>query len=161
MKEKAFAKQSKGQAAELSAGQAGEKLAAYEAERLGLEILARNYRNGKQGEVDIVARDGAFIVFIEVKTRRHDNLLSGSATEHTGQQAINGRKRQKIMTTAFAYLREHPRQAHTARLHLRFDLMLVDFYLSRSMMREYLVAGDLVALDERSRILHFRDIFQH
>lgn len=158
MKEKAFAKQLK---EGLTAGEAGEKLAAFEAERLGMEILSRNYRNGKRGEVDIIARDGAFIVFVEVKTRRHENLLSGSASEHTGQQAVNQHKRQKIMTTAFAYLREHPREAHTARLHLRFDLMLVDFYLSRSIMREYLEAGDLVALDERCRISHIKDIFQY
>lgn len=49
-------------------GAYGERVAArYLAER-GWEVLERNWR-GRSGELDIVARDGADLVFVEVKTR--------------------------------------------------------------------------------------------
>jgi putative endonuclease len=50
-------------------GQQGEELAAEHLERLGYEILQRNFRT-RWGELDIVARDGSTLVFCEVKARR-------------------------------------------------------------------------------------------
>lgn len=50
-------------------GRSGEELATEHLTGLGWEILARNWRAGRK-EVDIIARDGSQIVFIEVKTRR-------------------------------------------------------------------------------------------
>jgi len=52
-----------------SLGSAGEELAATFLERHRYRILERNFRC-KGGEIDIVARDGKTIVFIEVKTRK-------------------------------------------------------------------------------------------
>jgi putative endonuclease len=52
-------------------GRRGEELAARHLERLGLEVLDRNVRL-PGGEIDIVAREGAEIVFVEVKTRIGD-----------------------------------------------------------------------------------------
>lgn len=52
-----------------SLGRAGEELAAQYLAREGLEILERNFRV-REGEIDLVARDGDIIVFVEVKTRR-------------------------------------------------------------------------------------------
>lgn len=49
-------------------GQRGEELAARHLIGLGYTILARNWRSGRQ-ELDIIARDGDQVVFIEVKTR--------------------------------------------------------------------------------------------
>jgi putative endonuclease len=49
-------------------GRFGEQLAVGHLETAGLEILARNWRC-RQGELDIVARDGSQLVFVEVKTR--------------------------------------------------------------------------------------------
>ena len=49
-------------------GRHGEQLAARHLETAGLEILARNWRC-RAGELDIVARDGPVLVFVEVKTR--------------------------------------------------------------------------------------------
>src|SRR5262249_29697539 len=60
------------------AGQAWEKLAARELSRAGYRILARNYRT-KAGEIDLVARDGRTLCFVEVKGRR--SLAYGTAAE--------------------------------------------------------------------------------
>jgi putative endonuclease len=49
-------------------GRFGEQLAVGHLEAAGLEILARNWRC-REGELDIVARDGSELVFVEVKTR--------------------------------------------------------------------------------------------
>src|SRR5438874_2684714 len=49
-------------------GTAGEEAAAAELQAAGYEILRRNYRCA-DGEVDLIAREGDVIVFVEVKTR--------------------------------------------------------------------------------------------
>ena len=55
-------------AAHLKLGKRGETLACRYLRMKNIEILLRNYRN-KRGEIDIIARDGNIICFIEVKTR--------------------------------------------------------------------------------------------
>ncbi|GLF99006.1 YraN family protein [Streptomyces yaizuensis] len=51
-------------------GRYGEDLAARLLIRAGMTVLARNWRYGRAGEIDIVARDGDTLVVCEVKTRR-------------------------------------------------------------------------------------------
>ncbi|MET9345120.1 YraN family protein [Streptomyces termitum] len=51
-------------------GRYGEDLAARRLTATGLRVLARNWRHGRTGEIDIVARDGDTLVICEVKTRR-------------------------------------------------------------------------------------------
>lgn len=51
-------------------GDAGETTAAGYLARRGFRLLARNVRISRIGEIDIVALDGAELVFVEVKTRR-------------------------------------------------------------------------------------------
>ncbi|MGZ5082557.1 MAG: YraN family protein, partial [Usitatibacter sp.] len=51
-----------------AAGGAAEESAARFLERNGLVIVARNYRT-RQGEIDLVAREGATLVFVEVRMR--------------------------------------------------------------------------------------------
>lgn len=51
-------------------GNLGEKMARQYLRRQGRKILYCNYRGPKGGELDIVARDGEVLTFIEVKTRR-------------------------------------------------------------------------------------------
>lgn len=63
----------------------------------GYKILARNYVN-KIGEIDIIAKDGDYIVFVEVKARL--SRAYGDPLE-----AIDERKQMKVRQVATAYLR--------------------------------------------------------
>jgi putative endonuclease len=81
----------------LRLGARGEKLACAFLRRQGYKILYRNFRARHGGEVDIVCRDGDTLVFIEVKTRRHDDLVRPS-------EAINAAKRKLISRGALAWL---------------------------------------------------------
>lgn len=51
-------------------GKYGEDLAARRLTEAGMTVLRRNWRCGRSGEIDIVARDGEVLVVCEVKTRR-------------------------------------------------------------------------------------------
>jgi putative endonuclease len=77
----------------------GEDLACAELERLGYAIIARRYRR-HLGELDIIARDGATLVFIEVKTR--DGYDFGEAAE-----AVTFVKRRRMTQVALDYLARH------------------------------------------------------
>ena len=64
-------------------GKSGENYACWELERRGYEILDRRYRT-RVGEIDIVARDGETLAFIEVKARRSGRF--GPPVEAVGPQ---------------------------------------------------------------------------
>ena len=55
-------------------GNYGERVAADSLRAGGCRILAKNFRGPRRGEVDIVARDGKLLLFIEVKTRREGGV---------------------------------------------------------------------------------------
>ncbi len=79
-----------------AAGSAAEARAArYLAER-GLAIVARNWRT-RLGEIDLVARDGATLVFVEVRLR-NDARFGGAAA------SVDARKRARIEAAARQYL---------------------------------------------------------
>ena len=63
----------------------------------GYKILERNFRS-RLGEIDIIAKDGDCIVFIEVKTRK--NNVFGNASEY-----VTYSKQKKIIKTAKYYLK--------------------------------------------------------
>ena len=73
-----------------------EKLAAEHQKREGYEILARNYAY-RGGELDIVARDGNTIVFVEVKSVWNNQQGNPAAR-------VNGKKQYKIWQTACHFL---------------------------------------------------------
>jgi putative endonuclease len=97
-----------------SLGKIGENLACGELERRGYAILARRYRR-RGGEIDIVARDGATLVFIEVKARDGRDFGDGA-------EAVTIRKRQRIVTTAMDYVMRNVGQECAC----RFDVVVVD-----------------------------------
>ncbi len=99
--------------ARVAFGKTGEDLACQELERLGYEILARRYRI-RGAEIDIIARDGPTIVFVEVKAR--DGRHFGEAAE-----AVTWRKRRRIVAAARNYVMEH--RAHDC--PCRFDVVTV------------------------------------
>lgn len=94
-------------------GDAGEALAEKFLRRKGYRILARNWRI-PAAEVDLVARDGGCLVFVEVKSV-HDG-----GVEPVDQ--VTAHKRRKLTEAAHAYL-ARTRGAAPA----RFDVVTVDF----------------------------------
>lgn len=71
-------------------GARGEDLAVRHLEDIGLDVLERNWRH-RSGELDIIAREGDTVVFVEVKTR--SGLGYGTPAEavtHTKQVRIRG-----------------------------------------------------------------------
>lgn len=80
----------------LNIAKIGESLAAEHLKACGCKILAQNYR-AKRGEIDLIVRDGEFIVFVEVKTRR--SLQFGLP-----QEAVTIQKQRQISKVALAYL---------------------------------------------------------
>ena len=77
-------------------GKVGENKAAAFLKKQGIKILERNYKNNF-GEIDIIAKDGEYTVFIEVKTRTDSAFGVPS-------EAVDYRKRQKYGLIAKAYL---------------------------------------------------------
>lgn len=92
-------------------GELGEILAAKHLRQLGRKVLFRNYRGLHRGEVDIVARHGQTLTFVEVKTRT-------SAAFGRPADAVNAEKRRLIQRGAQDWLR----QLGNPRLSFRFDI---------------------------------------
>ena len=101
-----------------AAGHWGEALAARYLEKRGSQVVARNWRC-RFGELDLVARKGSFLCFVEVKLRR-------SAAYGTAGEAVDGRKQQKLRTAAQLYLAQRPTE-----LQPRFDV--VEIYAPQGM----------------------------
>jgi len=94
-------------------GQKGEEAAARHLQSLGYVILERRFRT-RAGEIDLVARDGNTLVFVEVKART--SLACGRPAE-----AVDARKRGRIARVASLYLaRECGRESPC-----RFDVVEV------------------------------------
>ena len=96
-------------------GKEGEELAVSFLAEKGFEIVERNYRFGK-GELDIIAREKDFLVFVEVKSR--ESLEYGLPEE-----AITKRKMAQIRKIAEAYLAEKS----ITNENIRFDVVAILF----------------------------------
>jgi putative endonuclease len=93
-----------------TAGKRGEEFAAEHFARLGFEVLARNHRT-RFGELDLVAFDGATLVFVEVKTRRCGG--------REPWESLHDRKQSQVRRMAIAWLTEGTDRPYGA--ELRFD----------------------------------------
>ena len=98
-----------------SLGKMGEDLACAELRRRGYAILERRYRT-RHGEIDIIARDEATIVFVEVKARSGSDF-GGSAA------AVTAWKQQRIAQMATDFLARRQLLDEPC----RFDVVTVDF----------------------------------
>jgi putative endonuclease len=89
-----------------SVGRRGEEHAAAYLAGLGYTIVARNWRT-RQGELDIVAQDGRWLVFAEIRTRQR---ARGQTTPHFGvpEESVTAAKQARLAAMADAYLFEHP-----------------------------------------------------
>lgn len=67
-------------------GKAGEDFVAQYLKSKGYIIIKRNWRDSRYGEIDIVAENRDFIVFVEVKTRQKESLVSGLEAVDFGKQ---------------------------------------------------------------------------
>lgn len=94
-------------------GKSGEEKAAEFLREKGFRVVARNYRT-RIGEVDLICKDGEQIVFVEVKTRR--SLAFGD-----GAEAVNHRKREKLIKAAQLFLKSIRREDAP----FRFDVVSV------------------------------------
>jgi putative endonuclease len=100
-------------ATRVALGKVGEDLACAELERRGYAVLARRYRR-RGGEIDIIARDGSTIVFVEVKAREGRQFGDGV-------DAITAIKRRRIAQLALDYLARH----HLIDRPCRFDVVSI------------------------------------
>lgn len=82
-----------------SKGRLGEDAVCRLLEQRRHEILARNYHR-RCGEIDIISKCGGFVVFTEVKSRKHGSMISGL-------EAVDRRKQEKIVRTADIWLSEN------------------------------------------------------
>ena len=95
-------------------GGSNEQKAADYLEEQGHEILTMNYRC-KDGEIDIISRDGAYLVFTEVKYR--------SSTEFgRPSDAVDYKKKKRVSNAAYFYTVTHGLGADTP---VRFDVVVL------------------------------------
>jgi putative endonuclease len=112
-------------------GKAGEDLACGELQRRGYEIVARRYRR-RGGELDIIARDGRTMVFVEVKARETRDF--GEAAE-----AVTWTKRRRMAQLALDYLARH-RLLDSA---CRFDVVSIHLEAGQPVIEVFQNAFDL------------------
>jgi putative endonuclease len=93
-------------------GHGGESLAAFRLNLVGYRILARRYRT-RLGEIDLIARRGGVLAFVEVK--RRDQAIAA-------MEAVTPQARIRIRRAAELFLQRHPALAGLA---LRFDVMVI------------------------------------
>lgn len=133
-------------------GAAGEAAAVAHLQANGLRVLARNWRNPKDAreEIDLVARDGDVLVFVEVKTRAAGARVSG-------YHAVNKRKKAVLLRACRAYLG----RLRPAARHYRFDVVEV----AHAVDTQRLAATQAMRIDPRvsslrdgMEVWHYRDV---
>lgn len=93
-------------------GKTGEEYVANLLEKRGCRIMCRNYHS-RFGEIDIIAQDGGYLTFVEVKTR-------GNNCFGVPQEAVTASKQRKLILTAARYLSKND-----SGLQPRFDVAVV------------------------------------
>ncbi|MEQ9100529.1 MAG: YraN family protein [Imperialibacter sp.] len=100
-----------------SVGKKGEIIATDHLRKAGYEIIAKNYRAGR-GEIDIIAKLSATLIFVEVKTRSNGKF-------GYPEEAVTQKKADKLIETAQAYMEEVNWEGN-----IRFDIISVDLQRS-------------------------------
>lgn len=100
---------------EAATGKHAESVAAEFLEKSNLTIICKNYRID-DGEIDIIARDGSYWVFCEVKYRDHESFAAVL-------DQIKPQQCRRVRQTARYYLFSHHIDEHTAAI--RFDVIAI------------------------------------
>lgn len=100
----------------------GESVAAIHLESLGYQIISRNWR-APQGEIDLIAQLNQLVVFVEVKTRRGNDM-------GTPEEGLTPAKSRKLIALADYYMAEHNLDADW-----RIDLVAVELDKSGKLLR--------------------------
>ena len=111
-------------------GNFGEDSAVKYLRRKRYRILERNYVTGKL-EIDIIARKGKEIVFIEVKTRSVESLDSDMPYGRPSD-AVNLEKKRNTVNAAYAYMRKNPSE-----LNMRIDV--IEVYLDKNAKKPHIL----------------------
>jgi putative endonuclease len=115
---------SSARAAHLTTGIRGEREALFYLRKTGYTVVAQRWKSTKlRGDVDLIAWDGAWLCFIEVKTR------TGRDPMAPAESAVDEDKREMMRKMARVYLRGFPRQLRDE-VPVRFDVVSV--YLQAS-----------------------------
>lgn len=101
-------------------GREGEAWAARHLAKHGYKVLYRNFTPDNGGEIDLVCRHGAVLVFVEVKTR-------SSADFGTPYESLRAAQKQKIILGALEWLR----LLHNPDVLFRFDVVEVRHYANK------------------------------
>ena len=107
-----------GMPAHLATGERGELEALLHLRKMGYTIVARRWKTAKlRGDVDLIAWDGEWLCFVEVKTRsRRDEM--------TAESAVDGEKQDMLRRMARSYLRGFPEKLRKE-VPVRFDVVSV------------------------------------
>lgn len=105
----------------LAQGKRGEDIAARYLEQRGMRVIARNFRT-REGEIDLICRDGRETVFVEVKYRT--SSLFGAPEE-----AVTWTKLSRLKRAISAYLAKHPARRY------RLDVVAIEELEDRSNVR--------------------------
>jgi putative endonuclease len=112
-----------GTAKHLATGARGEREALFYLRKLGYAVVARRWRSPKlRGDVDLIAWDGEWLCFVEVKTRSARDLV-------TAEAAIDEEKEEMLRRMARAYLRGFAEEARGS-IPVRFDVVSVYLHTS-------------------------------
>lgn len=126
-------------------GRFGEDLAVKLLRKKGYKILERNYRAG-HNEIDIIAENKEYTVFVEVKTRTEHPVYGFEYGDPS--QAVNSAKQRRTVQAAKAYLYKRDGNEEHDRM-IRFDI--IEVYL-----RDRLFATSPALL----KIEHMEDAFR-
>jgi putative endonuclease len=118
-------------------GDAAEERACRHLERSGFTIVERNFRT-RGGEIDIVARKGDLLVFVEVRSRE----VPGFGTP---EESVTPAKRRRIVAAARRYLTNVPASSWR---EARFDVIAIEGVENTAVIRHY-----PAAFDARGKIL--------
>lgn len=120
----------------LGLGEWGERHAQEMYRANGYEVVAANVSNptGKRlGEIDFIARGKGSLVFVEVKTR-----AAGKSRFGSGLEAVDARKRQRLLKAVHSYLLSHPKDRV---LKPQIDVCVLEVGLDRTVKSARILAN--------------------